>query len=308
MPSCTPSSATTSNSRPMAPDGVVTSTLSPPERGERVSSGTSASSTASRNTLGPESGCRSTNRVAAVNSASTPSRLLFASAARMPVPSACANHASARPLRFQTSQSSSSIVPPDAAERAHLAEGDRQVVGVSGDARVDAGQPPGCRQRVDEELVAAAVAVPGEFLGAQRQAQPPQGQPVQAAERTQQQVAGQLGAERGAADAHIHHREQASGGPVVAQRRAAGRGAGRHIRQRQRTGHGGHLRAAAHDDRHLPPGDVAQQMVLPQPPGDRRGFAGRGAGGQAQHRLLAQLARAASRRGARRCRRCRSGR
>jgi hypothetical protein len=114
-PSWRAATTTVSNSRPTVLDGVVTSTASSLGCGESVSSGTSASSTASRKTVAAVPGRRSTKRFAAVNRATMPSRLRFASAAVMPAPSAWSRQLRASPLRSQPIQSSSSMEPSLAA-------------------------------------------------------------------------------------------------------------------------------------------------------------------------------------------------
>ena len=113
--SCTPPTTTTSNSAPITPDGVATSTEDESAWGASESSGTSVRSNSVMNCSAGASGCRSTNRRAAVNRAITASRFRLASSAAIPEDSAASRHVLASPLRFQTVQSSSSIVEVGAA-------------------------------------------------------------------------------------------------------------------------------------------------------------------------------------------------
>ena len=110
-PSCRAATTTVRNSRPTAPDGVVTSTASSRPLGASTSSGTSASSTSARNSEAGASGRRSAKRFAAVNRATIASRLRLASAAIGPLPSAWSCQGFASLLRSQASQSRSSMEP-----------------------------------------------------------------------------------------------------------------------------------------------------------------------------------------------------
>ena len=81
---------------------------------------------------------------------------------------------------------------------------------------------PGARERLDEQLVGRAVAAAGELLGAQREPQPPQREPVEPAERAEQQLGRELGGRAAARPiADVDEREQGARRRVVAQRDAA---------------------------------------------------------------------------------------
>ena len=116
-PSCSPASTTVSNSRPATPTGVVTSTPSRDAAGrEGVVGHLGAELGGDEDGWPGRSGARSAARAAAVKSATTPSRSRFGlGRADAAAPSARSRQLGARPLRSQTSQSSSSAEPPAAA-------------------------------------------------------------------------------------------------------------------------------------------------------------------------------------------------
>ena len=119
--------------RPRRPRGRSSRTGSAPGRvpavpaATSVSSGTSAPSRASRNTRAGASGVRSTKRLAAVNSATTPSRCRSASAATDAAPAAdCPPQSPARPLRSHSPQRISSMLAPVSASARACTEAARE--------------------------------------------------------------------------------------------------------------------------------------------------------------------------------------
>ncbi len=103
----------------------------------------------------------------------------------------------------------------------------------------------------------------------QREPQPPQADPVEAAERPGEHADRELGRERFAPEHERGRREQRGRCRCVAQRGARGVARGGHVGERESPLEGRHVGARAHDDGHRRPRHAVEQVPLAQEPGDR---------------------------------------
>ncbi len=249
-PSCSPATTTVSNSSPTTPDGVVTSTDSSSGlRGERVFRHVRVEHGVEEQAPDRDPGGVRPNRLAAVKRASTPSRLVLASAAVIPLPAPGRTRRSparCAPRRARAAPRWSSCAACRREARRASSRGGRRC-GRCDDRSWRTDRAPPAPRREDHR---SAVAAARELLGAKREPQAPQRQPIDAAERRQSAARPRVAAVSAVRPMPTSTTVSSARAARSSRRAvAAHRGSRRNLGERQGAPNAGGLGAASHDRR-----------------------------------------------------------